>query len=413
MAARWARWAVALAACAVGPGALAAAPAPDVVEHRVPIDAAGRVALRDLTDVLLRETSSAVSAPRDLDAGSVDLARLRSPAWMLAANLGLAPVGVGLRVEDGALIVRIDRDRLRGRVDQLETLLRAVFGRGPPVYALERIDGSSQIGPPVVLVHGLDSTVDRLRGAASAIARAGYDAYLFRYPDDGGVEATAAALGEQLQALHRARGRRIALVTVSMGGVIARTWLELDPRAGDEVERLIACVPPFAGSGIARYHLLSEISETVRDMLGHGFDGFFVFDGLGQGARDLVPGSSLLRRLAASKPRAGVRYSIVAGNRPIVEDAVFSAARSALRALGDGADEARRFAIALVGELVDEAARVSGGRGDGAVSLESQSMAGVSDRVVLPMSHFDALSGDGAAGSIPALADVVSRLPRP
>ncbi|MEZ4267405.1 MAG: hypothetical protein R3F39_13580 [Myxococcota bacterium] len=395
----------------LGEPARAAEPMPDVVEHRLPVDASGRLALRELLGVLLRETGSAVPARAGLDLGSLDLQRLRNPTMLLAANLGLASVGLGLRVEDDALVLRIDRERLRRRVDDLEGLLRTISGRGPPVHQLEHVDGSSRKGPPVVLIHGLDSSPERLRGAGRALGALGYDVYLYRYPDDAGIERSASALGDLLRELRALRGVKISLVTVSMGGLIARTWLELDPRYGDEVAGLIACVPPFRGSGIARYHVLTEINETVRDLIGSGFDGFFAFDGLGQGARDLVPGSRLLERLAASGPRPGVSYAILAGDKPIVDGSVFAAARQTLLALREHGETGRQFGLDLVGELVEEAAKVSGGRGDGAVTLDSQSMPGVSDRVVLPMSHFEALSGDGVDEPIPALAEVLARLP--
>lgn len=405
-------WVAALGvAAALAGSARGSEPTPDVVEHRLPLDANGRLPLRDLLGVVLREADSAVPARPGLDVGSVDVEPLRTPALLLAANLGLASVGIGLRIEGDAVLLRIDRERLRRRVDDLEVLVRTVFGRGPPVHALEHVDGSSRIGPPVVLIHGLDSGPDRLRGAAEALGAMGYDAYLYRYPDDGSIESAASALGDLLHELRVLRHAKITLVTVSMGGLVARAWLELDPRSSDEVAALIACVPPFGGSPIARYHLLSEVGETVHDMLGQGFDGFFAFDGLGQGARALVPGSPLLKRLAASSPRPGVRYAILAGDKTIVDAAVFAAARVTLEALRRGGEAGRQFGLDLVAELVDEAAKVSGGRGDGAVSLESQSMAGVSDRVVLPMSHVEALAGDGSDAPIPGLAEVLARLP--
>lgn len=402
---------LALALAMTAGAATAAEPVPDPVEHRIPVDRAGGLALRELATVLLREAGSGVSPSPALDAGRVDVSRLRSPAVLLAANLALATVGVGLRVDEDALVLRIDRDRLRSRVDALERLLRTVFGRGPPIHTLERVAGSSPSGPPVVMIHGLDSGPARLEGAGAALARAGYDVYLYRYPNDASASAAAAALGDLLRELRQRRGRPIALVTVSMGGIIARAWLELDPRAGDEVSCLIACVPPFGGSEMARYHMLTELAETATDMMDQGFDGFFAFDGLGQGARELVPGSPLLRRLARSAPRPGVRYSILAGDRAVVGPEVFQAARAAIRALRQGASAGRALGIDLFAELVDSAEAVSGGRGDGAVSLASQSMPGVSDRVVLPMSHLEALAGDGSSAPIPALGEVLARLP--
>ena len=63
--------------------------------------------------------------------------------------------------------ITVDRQIIRKRVNQLEAWLRAKLNH-PAVFALRQINPEST-GPPGVLVHGIDSGIERLRGAATHI----------------------------------------------------------------------------------------------------------------------------------------------------------------------------------------------------------------------------------------------------
>ena len=406
-----------VAALALVPPARAGAPAPAAVhrvEHRLLVDDQGRVAEADLTAALLDELGLRVHIARDALEGSVTIADTSGRLALAGAALVLAPLGVELDLEPGWLVVRVDRVRVGRHVDDLEVALRGLLGASAPVFTLERVAGSRDRGPPVVLIHGLDSRADRLRGSAQAIAQRGYDVHLLHYPDDGRIEPTAQALGHLLRQLRRDTGQPITLVTTSMGGVIARTYLELDPAYDGEVARLIACCPPFAGSPMARFHVLAEVAETLGDVLTTGSQGLFVFDGLGQAAADLAPDSLLMQRLRAAQRAPGVRYSILAGQGDDLPPEALDAIDAVVAGLrGRASGSADKVLLDAMTEIIATARSVSGDRGDGAVSLASQSLPGVRDRVVLPYSHLEFLDGDGASGPIPALAEVVERLPRP
>ncbi len=405
--------ACALALCLAGQAATAQTPADvgiDVIEHRLPLDRAGRVAIADLVAILVEQIGPRIQITSDTIPGHVGVADLDGQLTLAGLTMLLGPVGVTFHTEPTTLTVRIDRVILGGHMDRLEAALRELLGDRAPVYTLEHLPAPLPGGYPVVLIHGLDSSAEALRGAGSALARDGYDVHLLHYPDDGRVEVTAAALGHLLRGLHADRQQRIALVTTSMGGLIARTYVELDADYAGEVSHLIACGPPNNGSKLARFHHLAEIAETFGDMLGdQGLDGFFVFDGLGQAATDLAPGSLLLTRLNGAKRAPATRYSILAGDGDVLHQGAFAALLLTIEALRQRASANERLLLDTLTDIASTAQAVSGPHGDGAVTLASQTLAGVADRVVLPLHHLEYLAGD--VEPIPALAEVRSRLP--
>src|SRR5262249_31975294 len=110
---------------------------------------------------------------------------------------------------------------------------------------------------------------------------------------------------------HRVRGGRIDLVCHSLGGLIARTWLQLLGGAR-RVDRCIMLGAPESGTYNA-YWLPSRVRRELR------------------------PGSPLLRRLEATRASAAsVRFSsIVAGSDNIVIPRVFCASEGELIHVAD------------------------------------------------------------------------------
>ena len=381
--------------------------------HRIPMDRQGRIPVTALVEVLLREAGSQVTLPRSRRDETIRVGGMRGHAVVLGLHMLLRDQGIGFRIRGGALEIHLDRAKLGQHADSLEETLRDLLGVGPPVFRLERVDSSDARGPPVVLVHGLNSGPERMAPAAKALAAAGYDVYVFRYPNDGRIEESARGLGQELRRLYAKRKGKISLVTASMGGVVARVYLELDPDYGGEVSHFVACCPPFGGAPLARYHVAHEIVETVRDMVSHGFDGLFVFDGLGQAAFDLQKDSELMKRLAKTRRRRQVRYSILAGKGDIVPPAVLQAIDAAAQALREDAEPPEQVGLDLLAEATRVALGAAGTQGDGAVTLNSQKLRGVKDRVVLPLSHLDFLVPGEDGKTVGALDEVVRRLPKP
>jgi len=156
-----------------------------------------------------------------------------------------------------------------------------------------------------VLVHGYLGNRSSFFPLALYLKACGITSLLsFSYSAANGIERAAIELRESLR--RRARGGRIDLVCHSLGGVIARVWLQLLGGAR-RVDRCIMLGTPVGGTYSA-YWLTSRVGRELR------------------------PGSPLLRRLEATREAASsVRFSsIVAGSDNIVIPRVFSAAEGEL-----------------------------------------------------------------------------------
>ncbi|TMA75924.1 MAG: alpha/beta fold hydrolase [Deltaproteobacteria bacterium] len=162
----------------------------------------------------------------------------------------------------------------------------------------------------VVFVHGYLGNRSSFYPLAFFLRMLGIGPLLsFSYSAAQGIEGAAIELRNSLR--HRVRGGRIDLVCHSLGGLIARTWLQLLGGAR-RVDRCILLGTPDRGTYNA-YWLLSRIGREVR------------------------PDSPLIRRLDASRAAASsVRFSsIVAGSDNIVIPRVFSAAEGEVIHLPD------------------------------------------------------------------------------
>ncbi|HTO69926.1 MAG TPA: alpha/beta fold hydrolase [Myxococcota bacterium] len=151
----------------------------------------------------------------------------------------------------------------------------------------------------VVLVHGYLSNRSALLPLAQYLRLRGLGPVLsFGYPSSAGIEPAAVALRDDLR--RRVRGGRIDLVCHSLGGLVARLYLQ-ELGGARRVDRCITLGTPHGGTYNA-YWLWSRIGRELR------------------------PDSALLARLAASSPSAAsVDFlSIVAGSDSLVIPRVFA-----------------------------------------------------------------------------------------
>ncbi len=384
------------------------------VEHRFALDADGRFDLGALLHTLLTEavTDLTFRPPKSLALVRVPARGTVGQLTMAVANTALKPVGIGLRVERDHVVVRVDRVLLEQQIDELEKTVRSAFGGGPAVYKLEQHLAATKGGPPVVLIHGLNARPERFETSASLLGAKGYDVYVYHFPHDGRIIHSATELGIQARRLYDRLNKPLSVVGVSMGAIIAAAWVDLDTDFRGEVDRVIAVAPPFAGSPLARFHPLFELGETLLDVIGEGMAGLFPFDGLGQAAGDLLPGSALLERLESAPRRAGVTYSVIATSGDFLPKGSLDALKRHVQKLAPDA-AAGDMVASMLTELTDAVEAVSGRDGDGAVALKSQGLKGVSDRVVTDFHHLEVLGGSKGAGvaDVPALQEVLERLP--
>jgi pimeloyl-ACP methyl ester carboxylesterase len=163
----------------------------------------------------------------------------------------------------------------------------------------------------VVLVHGYLGNRSALWPLAAYLRMRGIQQILaYEYAGSGGIEQ--AALGLRLFLQERVRGGRIDLVCHSLGGVVARVYLQ-QLGGARRVDRCITLGTPHRGT----------------------YNAYWVSSRIG---RELRPDSPLLARLEATRAgAAGVRLaSIVAGSDNIVIPRVFAGGEDVVHVDGVG-----------------------------------------------------------------------------
>ncbi|MFH1463690.1 MAG: alpha/beta fold hydrolase [Pseudomonadota bacterium] len=151
--------------------------------------------------------------------------------------------------------------------------------------------------PPVVLVHGLFAPRATMLPFAWALERAGLQAHTVKLPplNTARVERSVGLLARQIDEILAERGaEKCDLVGMSLGGLIALSYVQ-EPRNATRVRRLIAVGTPVHGtwSAAAAVGLLGPLCPAGRQCL---------------------PGSDLLRDLAARGLPVGVEVTSVYGS---------------------------------------------------------------------------------------------------
>jgi len=211
--------------------------------------------------------------------------------------------------------------------------------------------------PLAVLMQGLDDTGKVWMNLAPVLTQDGFAVLELRYPNDQAIHLSAGCLKQSLQELHCRGIDEFTLVTHSMGGLIARDLLTAPDLAYQSLsqdgkvphcQRLIMVAPPNHGSQLARLRFACEVREHAYKLwTGQGTLLGPFLDGEGQAGQDLLPDSPFLKLLNQQTLPAELPVTIIAG-----------------------------FLNALAPQW-----------GDGAVSLESTKLSGVSDYHVFQASH--------------------------
>jgi pimeloyl-ACP methyl ester carboxylesterase len=336
----------------------------------------------------------------------LDLGKPQTEKRLARINRLLGRYAKVREIRDGGsaamLVIEIDRaqlhtDKRRAASKFRQVSLRIIDPRGK--YRAEKrfgmiIDETAMRGDRdqlIVAVHGFNGSASAMDAFLDPLRDAGLACATFVYPNDQPIADSARLLAGELAAIARRQpDRPIALLTFSMGGLVARAAIEnpkLDP---GNVERLVMIAPPNRGSVCARFargfdlyeHVLREKRASPRGIVAAS-----MLDGLGEARQDLCPGSPFLRQLNARKRNGNVHYSILLGEGGELSRSQVDRLIASLDTLEQKSTIARIFAPRL-DRLRDEFSELSQ-KSDGFVSVERGRLDGVDDIAVLHFNHTD------------------------
>jgi pimeloyl-ACP methyl ester carboxylesterase len=362
-------------------------------EVRVPLKD-GKLHVPDLSVTVCRE----IGLPGfSMGGGDIDVYGKKGKLLLEAVNVALGSSG-RVAVDGSAVVLRIDTDRFDSRCEQLSRAVRVLAAEMNPAgtdlqsrrWGLFLPDHIDDRRPLAVLIHGIDSDAGMLQPMRKLLQDAGYQVASFCYAGDQPIDDSAASLGKHLAELHAAHpSLRLDIVAHSMGGLVARDYIEGDHYAGG-VDRLIMVGTPNAGSGWARLRFILSLEQHYQ--LWRTNDdwspSWWFTEGFGEAGRDLTPGSRFLKKMGALPRRAGVRYTIIAGTQNTSCRVSADCFQSMSGWIGGRASTwwgLRQTKHFLSEQALD--CRNSTGDDDGVVSLKSAKLAGVSDVVLCPADH--------------------------
>jgi pimeloyl-ACP methyl ester carboxylesterase len=372
-------------------------PASDAPERLVKVKLAADGGL-DLVS-LLERLSEATSVRVPIPDRAVSIP-LRGPGAPLSRTLieeSFARLAT-VRFEADAVEIRIQDDsRPDAWRDPLLKLSLQAFGllERRSIYGLRPLRSyrpNDDSRPTVCLLHGLNSTSGVFKHLIPVIESAGYGVVVYDFPHNQDLDQSSRTFVKDWQTFRDSRGDRRpwALVSHSMGGLLARFYVEGADYRGD-VASMILIAPPNSGSNLAQAQTLLQLIQGMRAIDASSKGELksnplaSLGDGVGESARDLLAGSHYLKSLNARGIRKSVPYHILAGDIGLI--------RRPLRDRIDGIANAPGFVGGLsrltLANSIKALDEMSDGAGDGCVSVRSTKLDGVADHKVLHANHLE------------------------
>jgi pimeloyl-ACP methyl ester carboxylesterase len=354
----------------------------------------GKLATADLSRVLLDNFHL---KGFELDAGNIDMSGIGGWTFVRSLNAALGD-GCRVRVDDDALVLSVDPQKLPHKIDSIKKSIRVFTATAAPkatadqkrFYGLLLPNHVDEQRPMVVLVHGLDCNRSNWYPMAELLTGEGFQVSYFTYPSDGPLEESSHMLAfEMKQVRERFPNVPLHIIAHSMGGLVARDYVEGDDYAGG-VGHLILVGTPNLGTRWASYRILLEGQEHWS-LWRHQKDwrpSWMITDGLGEAGRDLKPTSAYLKQLNDRPRREGVSYTVIAGSQHPIYAMSADALDKSEKLIPRRAENwwgFRQTDRALT--RAAEKMRHKTGTSDGPVSVSSTRLAGVDDEVVLPADH--------------------------
>jgi pimeloyl-ACP methyl ester carboxylesterase len=354
----------------------------------------GVLQIHDLNAALCNE----LHLPRCPSRDEINLHGADGPDFLVAVNACLWN-GCSLAIlDDSNATLTVEPNDSLSKAEGIRRLCRVYAAERAPhataaqarTWGLSLPEPLDPSRPLVVLIHGLDADRSDCIPIGQLLQGTGQQVAYFSYAGDQPIAQSAVLFGRAMADLHASHpSTTLDIVAHSMGGLVARRYIEGPDYAGG-VDRMILVAPPNHGSSWARLRTVLSIEENLhlrRDDPNWNWT-WLVTEGMGEAGTDLLPDSEFLTQLNSRPRRAGVQYTIVAGNRSGVSRvegncvqriASWIPARARnLWGFRHCYRHLQRTADRLYVETSDS---------DGPVSLASAKLAGVNDFVVVPADH--------------------------
>jgi pimeloyl-ACP methyl ester carboxylesterase len=343
--------------------------------------------------------------------------------WTLVRGINSA-LGDGFHasVTDQRLVIGFDADKLpRDWNESCDALCRFTDVAAPEAVARQRLRFGLHLPrvvdpqrPLVVLIHGLDGDRACCDDLAKLIESDGFQTAYFGYPAERPLDESAELFARHMRLLREQfPTMRVDIVSESMGGLVARKYVE-GPRYAGGVDHFIMIAPPNEGSTWTPYSFVLKLGVNAWRWR-HDPEwspAWMITEGICQAAGDLRPESKFLSELNDRPRRDGVRYTIIAGERPLQYRFAAEMLDWSGDLIGDrvgswwGFRQIKSAAIDESQQLLSET-----GDDDGPVSITSTHLAGVADFSVLPADHlalYESFDGEPPA-AWPVVRDRLSK----
>lgn len=406
---------------------------PDTLTTRVLIEAKdGKISWADLWAGLAKAKGYDADALADVPRRkSFDLKRRHTRVLLALMNvvddtsgIRFAIVPPGSDEAEPKLRVTLDRRAMLASKRRFEKMLRLAAAdrlpedRSAPRYGLAWPDGNQpQAGQEsVVILHGLGSTPEKHDSLAADLRRAGLRVGEFAYPGDEPLADSAALLSQELKAFHHDHPDvRLRMITLSMGGLVARRALEVPALDPKNVVQLVMIGPPNHGSALAYCGFGLQIWQFLDDPKARSFAERFyhtVEDGLCEASDDLRPDSLLVKDLDSLARNPRVRYAVLLGSGAMFSQQTIDQLRDRVKQ----AEERHRF-LQFLGPKIDRVLahgdELVHGKGDGAVAIERGKLEHVEDTLVIEFDHLSMGRPPQTDGERQLREEIVKRLQEP
>ncbi|CAN5631779.1 hypothetical protein BH23PLA1_BH23PLA1_10360 [soil metagenome] len=374
--------------------------ADDPIRVRVPVQSSGEIDLADLVAQVAEKSNLAIDRPTGAARLPVD--GLAGALTLTFLNETLGP-DIRLSREANDLVLSFDLDRIDA--GRLEARLRSLTDRARiaqnqreryGMHARKSYRPNDPDRPTICLLHGINSSgLGSFTHLIPELERAGFGVVYYDFPYNRSLEETSARFVGDWETFRADRGEAEpwAVVCHSMGGLLARYYVEGDNYSGD-VSDLILLGTPNRGSAIAKAQGLLQFIEGMRSINENRTGALALLsDGLAAAAEDMAPESAYMKRLNGRPRREGVRYHLLAGNAGFLNLDARRRIETQYQAVTKRAGVFGGLARLAVGDLPAQLDELTEGTGDGAVSVSSTRLEGAPEPVVIPVNHVELIRG--------------------